>query len=443
MDDLSLLFPSTPDTNPLLYNRGNAAAWVFRSDKVASVPYYLSGRLYLAKSGWLLLSVPNAFVRGLFDALTAPGAELPTDAIWGINDSTNTLNAHISVMSASEVRQIGADKITERGHNFKYGIGAIRELDPKSDKLSRVWFVEVTAPELSAIRKGYGLSPLPHGDHQFHVTIAVRRKSVLRNNAISKFDVAAGRGALKTAADGGMAQLEEPPGGKAALQHILDSNTQANGVSNGKNQFDQNQIPQEASENNLQAQSEVADMSDKKVTPRARQKQPSILNQLLTAKAHSDARRYSHKHEILRKLMHRAPEDWLVDDPDKYHMGITHLPTRFRFHADPSAIPVGVNVQKAAGASPYMGQLLNLDLQRNVPANASIGQRIFSQFQQAKANGDWQVNAAKNTEGLRAAMSPVYKYQRNMALARGQWPQEDLLTTTIQNHGDAILGAFK
>jgi hypothetical protein len=95
------------------------------------VNHYLSGRLYLSKSGWLLLSVPNALVRGVFDAMTATGAELPTmSAFKGEAADKDLLNAHITVMTGDEVAQIGADKINERGHHFHYALGQVREFPP-------------------------------------------------------------------------------------------------------------------------------------------------------------------------------------------------------------------------------------------------------------------------------------------------------------------------
>ena len=635
MNELSVLFPITPENYPLLYSQGNAAGWLARQDKTAAAPYHLSGRLYLSKSGWLLLSVPNAFVRGLFDALTVPGAELPTDAVWGMNNNEPALNAHISVMNSDEVEGIGADKINERGHHFHYALGPLKEITPKGDSLSRVWIVQVSSPELSALRKGYGLTPLLNDDHPFHITVAVRRKNVLGNNTVSRFDVAGGRGELKAASDcGDIAQPGErgvcnaevvgsspsistkkelpwrervevytrhpqtgqiyggkwlgdksfavPGGGidpgetpeqaairelaeetgiqaanpvrlpiphidhpwsdevraekakigrgefagsrthfvmadfvkklrnkqldkwdasarrfydpskalammegkqfmapavatgrMTALKHIIEQaakkqaaeilhggladnkpdsdfspTTLAQGKQHEHEHTGNDQIAKEIAKDHLQEDPgyykkiEQIEGEVKRADTPVVNKEPSIILQLRAAKAHSDARRYRQKSEILRRLMHRAPEDWMVDDPDKYHMGITHLPTRFKFHADPQIIPVGVPVQKAAGQNPYLSQLFNLDLQNNVPANATIGQRIYSQFQQAKSRGDWKINADHNAQNLFAAMDPKYKLQRNMALARGEWAKPDMLTQTIQNHGDALLKAF-
>lgn len=201
MDGLSVLYPNVP--SPALYEIGNAHGWLAKSSKTAASEYHLSGRLYLAKSGWLLLSVPNALVRGVFDALNAAGAELPLAGKMNVpNVDKDLLNAHISVMTAEEVEKIGQNKINERGHAFRYSLGPVRELAPNNiDGISKVWAISVVSPELSALRKSYGLSPLPNGDHPFHITVAVRRRNVLRANDVSKFDAATGRGELKAAAD--------------------------------------------------------------------------------------------------------------------------------------------------------------------------------------------------------------------------------------------------
>lgn len=210
MDTLSALDPLAwrSEYLPLhpAYQAGNALGWLSLGNKQASTNYPLAGRLYVAKSGWLLLSVPNALVRGVYDALVAPGAELPTAGAMGLKDHKEELvNAHISVMTADEVAKIGADKINERGHNFHYTLGALKEIPiNKAGNLSRVWAIQISSPQLSEIRKSYGLSPLPNGDHAFHITVACRRKGVLLNNSTSKGTTEAApeisRGELKVAA---------------------------------------------------------------------------------------------------------------------------------------------------------------------------------------------------------------------------------------------------
>jgi predicted double-glycine peptidase/8-oxo-dGTP pyrophosphatase MutT (NUDIX family) len=153
--------------------------------KAASVPevaHSLSGRLYLSKSGWILLDVPNSLVRGAFDALHEAGAELPP------RKSGGNLNAHISVIRPEEVAKLGGpDKINERGHQFHYTLGPLKEVEPKGwDEMSKVWFIEVKSPELRKLRTSYGLTPLPNGDHEFHISVAVRRKKVLQHNDVKK-----------------------------------------------------------------------------------------------------------------------------------------------------------------------------------------------------------------------------------------------------------------
>lgn len=185
------------------YLAGNTLGWLYRGNKQAATSYPLSGRLYLSKSGWLLLSVPNALVRGVFDALSAPGTELPLAGVMNVPDvQPELLNAHISVMTADEVSKIGAHKITERGHMYGYTLAGLNELDVKNvDGVSKVWALKVLSPGLAALRKSYGLSPKLHDQHDFHITIAVRRKRVLDNNSVRKFDTATGRGELKAASD--------------------------------------------------------------------------------------------------------------------------------------------------------------------------------------------------------------------------------------------------
>lgn len=201
MDTLSALDPLAwlPEYLPLhpAYQAGNALGWLSLENKQASTNYPLAGRLYVSKSGWLMLSVPNALVRGVYDALVSPGAELPGQ------ERSDVLNAHISVMTAAEVSKIGPNKINERGHNFHYTLGALREITiNKAGNLSRVWAIQISSPQLSAIRKSYGLSPLLK-DEPFHITVACRRKGVLLNNGTSKGTAEAvqeiSRGKLKAA----------------------------------------------------------------------------------------------------------------------------------------------------------------------------------------------------------------------------------------------------
>lgn len=145
----------------------------------------LKGKLYLSQSGFLLLSVPNAIGRGAFDALREPGVELPT--------TDGRYNAHITVMRPDEIRELGGpNKLTERGHEFSFTLGKIRDFNPIGwTEMSRCWVIEVKSPELKKLRTSYGLPPLPvHPKNgqamDFHITFAVRRNGVLSENAKSK-----------------------------------------------------------------------------------------------------------------------------------------------------------------------------------------------------------------------------------------------------------------
>jgi len=159
-----------------------AGLYLIKRGASPELSYDMHGELYLSKSGWILLSVPNSLVRGSFDALGVVGAELPPGP-------DGKLNAHISVIRPEELEQIGgADKVTERGKQFKYRIKSLKTVVPSSwPEISKVWMLEVQSPELENLRKSYGLSARPKDNkYEFHITIAVRRKHVLKENEIVK-----------------------------------------------------------------------------------------------------------------------------------------------------------------------------------------------------------------------------------------------------------------
>lgn len=171
------------------YIHGQAHVFLIKSAAEPETVHALAGELYLSKSGWIMLNVPNSLVRGAFDALNEPGAELPTK-------SNGKLIAHISVIRPEEIEQIGgADKITERGHQFHYTLGPVKEVKPAGwSGVSKVWFIEVKSKSLQDLRKSYGLTPLPkENKFNFHITIGIRKKKVLQHNDVAK---AAGAGEL-------------------------------------------------------------------------------------------------------------------------------------------------------------------------------------------------------------------------------------------------------
>lgn len=147
-----------------------------------SVSYNLQGTLYLSKSGWILLSVPNALARGVFSAMKEPGIELPSS-------EGDAFNAHITVMRPEEIALIGGpDKITERGKQFSYSLGRFKEMEPDNwPGVAKVWVIVIHSTELQMLRRSYALSSLPNeGKYDFHLTCAVRKRGVLGRNDTSK-----------------------------------------------------------------------------------------------------------------------------------------------------------------------------------------------------------------------------------------------------------------
>ncbi len=171
-----------PPSAAILFDMGRSL--VKQAVDTPEIVYNLSGALYLSKSGWLLLSVPNALVRGIFAAMDEPGIELPP-----YDDIPGNLNAHCSVMSKEDVALLGgADKVTERGKQFTYTLGRVYAIEPDGwPGMEKVWYVKVHSPELQELRRSYGLSSRPRdGKYDFHVTVAVRRKGVLGRGEAAK-----------------------------------------------------------------------------------------------------------------------------------------------------------------------------------------------------------------------------------------------------------------
>ena len=481
MDNLSALDPLAwrPEYLRLhpAYQAGNALGWLSLGNKQASTNYPLAGRLYIAKSGWLMLSVPNALVRGVYDALVAPGAELPT------HERSEVLNAHISVMTADEVTKIGPDKINERGHNFHYTLGALREIPiNKAGNLSRVWAIQISSPQLSEIRKSYGLSPLPK-DEPFHITVACRRKGVLLNNSTSKGTTEAvqeiSRGELKAASAtdttyecgrsgpcmcpdtcvckrtgcarkkaaefartgtkvSRSGQNDLLPGGKAdnVPDREISQKALAEGVQHEHEHTNNDQVAKEIAKDHLSEDPRYYEKV-RKIEKTAR---PRIIQELLEAKNHSDNKRYGHKSQILRKLMEQSPQDWVIDDSAPKFQGITHTPTKFRFHTDRTAIPTGV---KAANTgSVYGNQLKNMMSLRQpitYDHNKPVLENVTSNLADVKRRGDFMLQAKRNNQQYRAALDPKYRYQLAMQAFNGQMEQPAAVDQIIEQQGDRLL----
>jgi hypothetical protein len=152
--------------------------------------YSLVGTLFVSDATgrqYGLLTVPNAMVRGVFDAMHEPGIELP------LRDGR--LDAHVTVFRPEELDLIGgADAIkNDRGKPFRYSLGRLCELTPDGwPDASKAWVIRVHSPELQQLRRSHGLSSLPNdGQYDFHITVAVRRKGVLARSGTAKATTAA------------------------------------------------------------------------------------------------------------------------------------------------------------------------------------------------------------------------------------------------------------
>jgi hypothetical protein len=455
MDTLSALDPLAWQAEYLplhpAYQAGNALGWLSKGNKQASTNHPLVGRLYVSKSGWLLLSVPNALVRGVYDALSAPGAELPTAGAMNVpHVADDILNAHISVMTADEVAAIGAGKINERGHMFGYSLGTLKEITPKNVAgVSKIWAIQISSPQLSAIRKSYGLSPLPNGDHAFHITVACRRKGVLLNNSTGKGGGEAvqehSRGELKAAA------LSRPgsklsragkkdllPGGKAdnVPDREISQKALAEGVQHEHEHTDNGQIAKEIAKDHLSEDPRYYE----KVREVEKSARPRIIQELLEAKNHSDNKRYEHKAQILRKLMEQAPQDWVIDDTAPKFPGITHAPTKFQFHTDRATIPAGV---KAANTGSVYGDQLKNMMSLRQPItydhNKPVFENVTNHLAEVKRRGDFMLQAKRNQQHYRASLDPNYRYQLALQAFRGQMEQPSFTDQIIEQQGDRLL----
>lgn len=161
------------------------------ADSILDTPhpsYDLTGLFYVSTKHdgkpWGLLSVPNMLVRGAFDALHAPGIELPLD-------SDGRLSAHITCLRPGEIEQIGGPEklINDRGKPFRYSLGRLVSFTPTSNDVTRIFAFTAFSSELQKLRVSHGLPPL--SEYPFHITVGRVRKATLARNDVSKNTAAA------------------------------------------------------------------------------------------------------------------------------------------------------------------------------------------------------------------------------------------------------------
>lgn len=161
----------------------NVYQQVLDEEKRAAVQ--MAGLLQATKSGHLILGVPTALVRGVFDAMSEPGISMPTSVDGG------ALRAGIVVMTPSELESVGgASSISERGKQYPYSLGELVEASARGwPGVSACWHLRVKSPELGKLRRSYGLPTKVEGDSDFSIVIACRKSGVLSSNATSKTTV--------------------------------------------------------------------------------------------------------------------------------------------------------------------------------------------------------------------------------------------------------------
>ena len=72
------------------------------------------------------------------------------------------------------------------------------------------------------------------------------------------------------------------------------------------------------------------------------------LDQLKRAKGLSDQRNYGQKNQVLRQLIQKHPDDFIIDSQEGDIIGITHRPTKFRIHMQRSSFPTAHTIMKTA-----------------------------------------------------------------------------------------------
>lgn len=104
----------------------------------------------------------------------------------------------------------------------------------------------------------------------------------------------------------------------------------------------------------------------------------ATVDQLLKAKEHSDAGRYTAKQAILRKIIGEQPADFKVDQPKGEHPGITHKPSGFKIHAPRSV--AAMITEKSSSVPSDLRKARNDTHTHPTPQQAAAGNYRHGQF---------------------------------------------------------------
>jgi hypothetical protein len=125
------------------------------------------GILKFKDDGYLYLDVSDEFISKAMAIIEVSGKLIPTRHYT----EKNGIGAHISVIYGNEQPVCDCADIIEVGQPYVFAVRALRSLKLKRDNFkTKLWMIDVEAPELSLIREKYGLEPLFKG-HNFHITL--------------------------------------------------------------------------------------------------------------------------------------------------------------------------------------------------------------------------------------------------------------------------------
>ncbi len=152
------------------------------SDAEKRAEVKMTGLLQATSSGYLIIGVPTALVRGVFDAMHEPGISLPS----AVDDGA--LRAGIVVMTPEELGTLGgATKVQERGKHFTYHLGNLEEAPAyRWPGVATCWHLRIKSPELGKLRRSYGLPTKLEGGADFSIVVACRKTGVLAANTTRK-----------------------------------------------------------------------------------------------------------------------------------------------------------------------------------------------------------------------------------------------------------------
>lgn len=133
----------------------------------------LEGEIKQSDNGFTYLSVSPSFIYMLCRYLDKEGFISPADFFR----DEKSAGAHATIISARELKGRANNPVippaTER--NVKFTLGEFKIVTPERwDGVSKAAILEINAEQLAKVREDNKLSPFVNGNHQFHITFAVK-----------------------------------------------------------------------------------------------------------------------------------------------------------------------------------------------------------------------------------------------------------------------------